>query len=145
MQSAQLCCSTSFFAKLWLNPSPEAVSSVSVSTTGHPDHDQLLTLDLVLDHVGDDVARVAALGHDPDLFLAVGQVVGQVDAAVAVPHQTRDLRRGFGDVRLVHHRDRPLAEADHHVHGAGLQQASGDLPDSVGSALHVRRPQPVSW
>jgi hypothetical protein len=54
---------------------------------GTPMMYQLLALDLVFDDVGDDVARIAALGHNPDLFLAVGQIIGQVDAAVAVPDQ----------------------------------------------------------
>jgi hypothetical protein len=54
---------------------------------GTPMMYHLFALDLVLDDVGDDVAAVAAFGHDGHLFFAAGQIVGQVDAAVAVPNQ----------------------------------------------------------
>jgi hypothetical protein len=49
--------------------------------------------------VGNDIAGIASLGHDTDfVFLAVGQVVGQVDAAIAVPHQLI----GLSGLRMKH-------------------------------------------
>ena len=98
----------------------------------HPDDGQLLAFDLVLDDVSDDVAAVAALGHHGDLLGPLGQVVGQVDAAVAVPDELVHLVGLADEARLVHHRHRSPAEADDQVDTAVLEQASRDLADLFG-------------
>jgi hypothetical protein len=54
---------------------------------GTPMMYELLAFDFVFDDMGNDVAGIASLGDNADFFLAIGQVIGQVDAAVAVPDQ----------------------------------------------------------
>ncbi|VTR69812.1 hypothetical protein DESC_770188 [Desulfosarcina cetonica] len=81
---------------------------------------QLLAFDFVFDNVVDDVARITALGENGDLLLAVGQVVRQVDSAVAVPHQGRRILGPGDKARLVHHGHGPLTKSDDHLHAAVL-------------------------
>jgi hypothetical protein len=68
--------------------------------------------------VGDNVAGIASFGDDADFFLAIGQVVCQIDSAVAVPDQFVDVGRSSGKMGFIHQRHGSLAETDHHFHGA---------------------------
>ena len=112
------------------------------SHTGNADDVNLVTLDFVFDDVGDDVARVAPLGEDGHLLFPVGQIVGQVDAAIAVPHQGVNRFRRRCEAGLIHHGHASFAEADNHVHGALFEQSTGNVLDLLSVSYHVMLPWP---
>ncbi len=89
---------------------------VDHALAGDTDHHELLPADFVFDNMGCDISRVAALGDNTDSFFAVGQVVGQVDTAVAVPDKPADILGRSGKTGLIHHGQGSLAESDHHLH-----------------------------
>ncbi len=110
---------------------------------GNADDDQLLPLNLVFDNVGDDVAGVAAFGNDADFFGAIGQVVGQIDPAIAVPYQVLQIFRGPGEIGFVHHRQGAPAKPNDYIHFALFEQPGGNFPYFFSITCHVKQPQPL--
>jgi hypothetical protein len=74
------------------------------------------------------------------LLLAVGQIIGQVDAAIAVPDQAVNRFGGGDKAGLVHHGHGSLAKADNHVHRARFEQPPGDLSYLFSVSLHIMLP-----
>ncbi len=92
----------------------------------------LFALDLVFKDMGNDIARIASLGDNADLLFAIGQIVGQINAAIAVPYELFGILRFAHDAGLVHHGPAALAEADDHIHPALLEQLRRAFSDFIG-------------
>jgi len=100
---------------------------VDHALAGDTDHHKLFPADFILNDMGNDVSRVAALGNNTDFFFAVGQIIGQVDAAVAVPDQLVNIFGRSGKAGFIHHGQGSLAEPYHHLHRTVLEESFGNF------------------
>jgi len=100
---------------------------VDHTLAGDTYHHKLLAADFVFNNVGCDISGVTTLGNNTDFFLAVGQVVGQVDTAIAVPDKLVDIFGCSGEAGFIHHGQGSLAESDHHFHRTVFEQSFGNF------------------
>jgi hypothetical protein len=100
-------------------------------------HDiKLFSLYLILHNVGQDISRIAAGGHNADFIRPFGEVIAEVQGAMAVPMKKI---RFFG-IRdkdgFIHHRNRAFFKTDKDIHCSGFQEFLGDFSNFCGILLH---------